>query len=81
MPLYLISRTDDPGWLYEGEYTAVIVRAASEQDALAMACDRKWCPLPESTGGWAGFREDGSNLRADEIPADGDPEVILADYC
>lgn len=72
MKLFLVKRTDN--WDYD-EYDGIVVRAESEERAVAIATSR------DEKFGWAnyeGMRAD--NVTVTEINRDGDEEVVLASF-
>lgn len=81
MALYKVSRTD--GHDYD-EYSAVIVRAASEDEALKVATDGTEETYGDDYTQWdprfAGFERDGSNLRVEKLSARGPVGTVLASF-
>ncbi|MFD8315918.1 hypothetical protein [Kitasatospora purpeofusca] len=79
MKLYRVERTDGAGY---DEYDAVIVRAASEDAALAFVCD----PRPDAptwatpTSRYSGFKSDRSNAGVCRVLVDGESGEILASF-
>jgi len=76
MPIYRITRTDSTDY---DEFNKIVVRAASESEALALVC-RADPDYPNEIQLYRGFRVDGSNAKAEEIPATGDAAVIVASF-
>ncbi|MEO3974397.1 hypothetical protein [Streptomyces sp. CAU 1734] len=81
MGLYKVSRTDRHDY---DEYDAIVVRAASGDEALSIATSRdreEWDfsrQFEEPT--FRGFRLDGSNLTVEPVDADGAPGLILGSF-
>ncbi|KAF4408632.1 hypothetical protein [Streptomyces lycii] len=72
MKLYLVERTDTVGW---DETNAVVVRAASHLDALALLRERL------DSGPWLhGIEPDGSNVQIKRIRESGERGVICHDF-
>jgi hypothetical protein len=76
MAIYRITRTDSTDY---DEFDRIVVRAASESEALDLVC-RADPEEPYETQLFRGFRIDGSNAKAEEIPATGDAAVIVESF-
>ena len=70
MNLYLVKRTDRPGW---DEYDGIVVRAESEARAIEMATG-----ADEYGIHYSGLAP--HNIEVTEISADGDEAVILSSF-
>jgi hypothetical protein len=81
MPFYKVSRTD--GCRYD-EFDAVVVRAASEDEALKYATDGDEEHYGDDYTEWdprfRGFERDGSNLKVEKLSARGPVGTVLASF-
>jgi hypothetical protein len=70
MKLFMVKRTDEPGW---DEYDGIVVRAESEARAIEMATG-----YDEHGIGYTGLAP--HNIEVTEIPIGGDEAVILSSF-